>query len=166
MGLLAVAAVFVLIQGCGGDSSSTTATEGGATAQPNHAPVVSEAEVERYKEGTTQHTALAWWRTVQTNEPELARTLYAEPPTLPNLAGQFNFVAGQLAGTAKIVSVKRKGKNAVVTVAWDKPGAVPRRVMIGMERVYGEWKIATVSFLDRLVEQKQNAETGGAGSAG
>jgi len=62
----------------------------------------------------------------------------------------------------KVASVKTTGDQAVVTVAWHKPGAGPRRVTIGMERKDGEWKIATVRFLDELVAQLLKAEAAAA----
>jgi ketosteroid isomerase-like protein len=159
LALLALVASFAFAQGCGSDSTppppSTNATK---TAKSDLAAAVSEAEINRYKSGTAQHTALEWWQAVQLNEPEAALPLYAEAPTLPNLAGQFNYVVGRLAGSVKVTSVKAKGDEAVVTVSWHKPGAPPRRVTIGMERKGGEWKIATVRFLDELVAQLQKAE--------
>jgi hypothetical protein len=157
--LLALAALVVLGAGCGGASSSTStsAASSGAAGEAEGA-AVSEAEIDRYKEGTTQHTALEWWRTVQLNEPELARTLYAEPPSLPNLAGQFNYVVGQLDGSVKVASVKTKGNQAVVAINWKKPGAAPRKVTLQMERKNGEWKIASTLFLDLIVQKLQRAE--------
>lgn len=163
-GLLAVAASFVFAQGCGGDTTPpppTAAPTGTTTAQSDAAPAISEAEIGQYEEGTPQHTALEWWRTVQLNEPEVALPLYAEPPTLPNLAGQFNYVVGQLAGSVKVASVKTKGDQAVVSMAWDKPGEPPRHVVIEMEEKGGEWKIATVRFLDQIVQKLQAAEAAG-----
>jgi hypothetical protein len=165
---LAVAVSFVFAQGCGGDSTPTapTAPPAGATTTGSElAPAVSEAEIGQYKEGTPQHTALEWWRTAQINEPEVALPLYAEPPTLPNLAGQFNYVVGQLAGSVKVASVKTKGDEAVVTMAWDKPDAPPRHVTIGMEDMGGDWKITTVRFLDQIVEKLQAAEAAGTSGA-
>jgi hypothetical protein len=165
--LLALAALVVLGAGCGGASSSTstatTAAAGGASGEAEGA-AVSEAEIDRYKEGTAQHTALEWWRTVQQNEPELARTLYAEPPSLPNIAGQFNYVIGQLDGTIKVASVKTKGNQAVVAIRWKKPGMAPRQVTLQMERKSGEWKIASTLFLDLIVQKLQRAEAGAAPS--
>jgi hypothetical protein len=164
LGLLAVTASFVFAQGCGGDSTPpppTAAPTGATTTQSDLAPAVSEAEIGQFKEGTLQHTALEWWRTVQLNEPEVAIPLYAEPPTLPNLAGQFNYVVGQLAGSVKVASVEMKGSQATVTMAWDKPGAPPRHVAIELEEKGGEWKIATVRFLDQIVQKLQAAEAAG-----
>lgn len=155
LGLLTIAVFAVIVQGCGSDSSAPPS--GAATTQPDLAPAVSEAEIQQYKAGTAEHTALAWWRAVQVNDPELARTLYAEPPTLPDLAGQFNFVTGQLAGTVKIAAVKPKGNQAVVAIDWDKPGAPPRQVSLLMERKNGEWKIASTMFLDLIVQQMQRS---------
>jgi hypothetical protein len=157
LGLLAIVALVAIAGGCGGDSDSSTPPSGAAKTQPDLAPAVSEAEIQRYKTGAAEHTALEWWRTVQLNEPELARTLYVEPPSLPNLAGQFNFVTGQLAGSVKIVSVKPKGDQAVVTIDWDKPGAPPRQVTLRMERKNGEWKIVSTLFLDQIVQQMQSS---------
>jgi hypothetical protein len=160
LALLALVALVVLGAGCGGASTSTsTATSsasGGSSGEAEGA--VSEAAIDRYKEGTAQHTALEWWRTVQLNEPELARTLYAEPPSLPNLAGQFNYVVGQLDGSVKVASVKTKGNQAVVAINWKKLGAAPRKVTLQMERKNGEWKIASTLFLDLIVQKLQRAE--------
>lgn len=159
-----MAASFVFAQGCGGDSTPappTTAPTGATTTQSGIAPAVSEAEIGQYKEGTAQHTALEWWRTVQLNEPEVALPLYAEPPTLPNLAGQFNYVVGQLAGSVKVASLKTQGNEATATMVWDKPGSPPRHVAIEMEEKGGEWKIATVRFLDQIVQKLQAAEAAG-----
>ncbi|HWI95770.1 MAG TPA: hypothetical protein VNS60_06880 [Solirubrobacterales bacterium] len=161
LALLALVALVVLGAGCGGASTSTstaTSSASGNSSGEAEGTAVSEAEIDRYKEGTAQHTALEWWRTVQLNEAELARTLYAEPPSLPNLAGQFNYVVGQLDGSVKVVSVKTKGNHAVVAINWKKPGAAPREVTLQMERKNGEWKIATTLFLDLIVQKLQRAE--------
>ncbi len=155
--LVALAALVVVGVGCGGASTSTSTATSSASGEAEGA-AVSEAEIDRYKEGTAQHTALEWWRTVQLNEAELARTLYAEPPSLPNLAGQFNYVVGQLDGSVKVASVKTKGNQAVVAINWKKPGAAPREVTLQMERKNGEWKIATTLFLDLIVQKLQRAE--------
>jgi hypothetical protein len=166
LAILALAALVAVATGCGSSASTTpTATPSStATAEPEGA-VVSPIEIEQYEEGTAQHTALEWWRAVQLNEPELARNLYAEPPSLPNLAGQFNYVAGQLDGSVKIASVKTKGNQAVVAIEWKKPGAAPREVTLQMERKNGEWKIASTLFLDLIVQKLQSAETGAAAPA-
>jgi hypothetical protein len=162
LGLLALAILIAAAQGCGGGSGSTTSPAGAPATQPDLPGAVSEAEIKQYEVGTPQHTALEWWRTVQLNEPELARTLYAEPPTLPNLAGQFNFVIGQLAGSVKIASVKPKGKQSIVAIDWDRPEAPPRQVTLRMERTHGEWKIASTLFLDLLVQELQRSASGAA----
>jgi hypothetical protein len=161
--LFALAALVVVGAGCGGTSTSTSTATSSASGEAEGA-AVSEAEIDRYKEGTAQHTALEWWRTVQLNEPELARTLYAEPPSLPNIAGQFNYVVGQLDGGVKVASVKTKGNQAVVAINWKKPGAAPRKVTLQMERKHGEWKIASTLFLDLIVQKLQRAEAGAASS--
>jgi hypothetical protein len=168
LGAVGVAVLIAIFQGCGG-SETPAATSGAQTAASSAAAgsTVSETEIQRYSAGTPQHTALEWWRAVQVNDPQLARDLYAEPPTLPNLAGQFNFVAGQLAGTAKVVSVQPKGKKAVVAIAWHKPGAPPHQVTVGMERKGGQWKIAETLFLDLMVQQMQRSgSAGGAATQG
>jgi hypothetical protein len=157
-------ALVAFAQGCGSDSSTPPPPTGEAT-QPDVAAAVSEAEIDRYKDGTAEHTALEWWRAVQLNEPEAARVLYVEPPTLPNIAGQFNFVTGQLAGTVKITSVKTDGNEATVALKWDKPGAPPRKVALQMERKGGEWKIASTLFLDLIVQKLQRAAAGAAAPA-
>jgi hypothetical protein len=163
LALLALAALVVLGAGCGGASTSTSTATSSASGETEGA-AVSEAEIDRYKEGTAQHTALEWWRTVQLNEPELARTLYAEPPSLPNLAGQFNFVIGQLDGSVKVASVKTKGNQAIVAISWKRPGAAPHQATLQMERKNGEWKIASTLFLDLIVQKLQRAEAGAASS--
>lgn len=160
LGLLALLAFAALVQGCGGDSTSTAPSSGAATTQPDLAAAVSEAEIDRYKAGTAQRTGLEWWRAVQLNEPEFARSLYAEPPALPDLAGQFNFVTGQLAGTVKVASVKPRGNQAVVAIDWDKPGVPPRQVTLRMERQDGEWKIVSTLFLDLIVQEMQQSAGG------
>jgi hypothetical protein len=159
--LLALAALVVVGAGCGGASSSVSTSTTTASSGEAEGGAVSEAEIDRYKEGTAQHTALEWWRTVQLNEPELARTLYAEPPSLPNLAGQFNYVIGQLDGSVKVASVKTKGNQAVVAINWKKPGTAPREVTLQMEHKNGEWKIASTLFLDLIVQKLQRAEASG-----
>jgi hypothetical protein len=165
-GLLALAILVAAAQGCGGGSSTPPPPTGAATSESDLSAAVSEADIEQYKAGTPQHTALAWWRAVQLNEPELARTLYVEPPTLPNLAGQFNFVTGQLGGTVKIASVKQKGKQTIVTLNWHKPGTAPRQVTLQMESKDGEAKIASTLFLDLIVQKLQRAEAGASAPSG
>jgi hypothetical protein len=155
LALLALAALFSAAQGCGSSNDSTTPESDASTTQLDPSDAISEAEIERYETGAPQQVALQWWRAVQLNEAELARTLYAEPPSLPDLAGQFNFVAGQLVGPVEIASVKRKGDQAIVAIDWDKPGAPPRQVTLQMEHRHGEWKIVSTLFLDLIVQRLQ-----------
>lgn len=153
--------------GCGGDEESTTATSTSIAPAKQRSQeqtsreaeqAVSEAQISRSSRGSPERTVLEWWRDVQVNDPEHAVRLYADPPTLPNLAGQFNFVAGRLAGSVEIVSVESEGNRAVVRVRWSRPRGEVRRVRLRLERDGGAWKLSDARFLDEMVAELQ--ETG------
>jgi hypothetical protein len=155
LGALSSALALLLLGGCGSSGSSTASTTSANAATAPSTAVVPIAEVKRNGPGTVQNTALRWWRAAQLNEPKAAIGLYAAPPTEANLAGQFNLVVGQLGGMVKVVSVKPRGKQAIATIAWQRPGVPLRTVTLPMERRGGKWKITRTLFLDLLVQQIQ-----------
>lgn len=156
--LFCLATIAVVVTGCGG-SSSTPSTTTGQEEQPGQ--TVSEAQISRAAPASPERTVLAWWRDVQLNDPEDARDLYLTPPTLPNLAGQFNFVAGELAGTVKVVSTERRDKGVVARVKWKRPDGGTELVTLRLREEGGEWKLLDTRFLDEMVTQMQKAEDGG-----
>ncbi len=152
---LTVVALSVLgLAGCGGSDR----TDGGASAEP--AVTVAVSQIGAEPAGTPQRTVLHWWRDVQLNDPEHARGLYLAPPALPSLAGQFNFVAGELAGSVEVVAVERRGERAVVRVRWEPAPGQERRATLRLGEDGGGWKLLDARFLDQLVADKQRAEAG------
>jgi cell wall-associated NlpC family hydrolase len=164
--------LLLALPGCG-ESSNTPSTvapaaaeagggsEAASGSEAGSGQTVSTVAISKYKPGTPEHTALSWWRAVQTNNPNAAISLYAEPPTLPNLAGQFNLVGEALAGTVKVASTKKKGTTATVNVIWSQPGGKTQPESLNEEELAGEWKIADTEFLDRMVQEIQAEEEGG-----
>jgi hypothetical protein len=146
----------LLLGGCGGGSNDSSGG-GDVTSAPAE---VSEKQIAKVRAGTPQRTVLEWWRDVQHNDPEHARNLYATPPPLPDLAGQFNFVAGWLDGSVEIVAAKRKGEQTVVTARWVADRGEPRQVTLRLAEDGGEWKLLHARFLDAMVAERQSAEAG------
>ncbi len=166
--MVGAVALLIALPGCGGSTTDTvTTTAAPATSAPAAAPesgsgpTTSTGSAEKYPEGSPQHTVLAWWSAVQANDPEAAIPLYVEPPTLPDLAGQFNYVEGQLAGTVKVTSAKKKGTVTTVGLLWTKPGGETAREAIETEEVGGESKILNTLFLDEIVKELQAKEAEG-----
>ena len=151
---LALLLAAVLLGGCGGGDSS----EPPIVVDPDLA--VTDQQVAAAPAGTPQRSVLEWWRDVQVNDPEHARGLYASPPTLPNLAGQFNFVEDRLDGGVEVVAVKRNGPRRVVTVGWTPPDKAERRVALRLVRETGTWKLLDTRFVDELVVRLQQRESG------
>lgn len=153
MALPLVALVLVGMAGCGdGSADNGGGEEIGVGVVP--------AQVESAPAGTPQRTVLEWWRYVQVNDPEQARRLYLAPPTLPNLAGQFNFVAGRLDGTVRIASVEQRGDRASVHVRWRPENGKARRVTLRLGDDGAAWKLLDTRFLDAMVAELQRAEAG------
>ncbi len=161
--LLAFAAL--VMAGCGKNEDPVTTGAAPARSpetkrkpdrsQPRASLTVTKAQIAAASPGTAERTVLEWWRDVQINDPEHARDLYIEPPTLPNLAGQFNFVAGLLKGSIEVVSATQEGNRAVAEVRWTRPGGAERDVTLRLEEVDGEWALLDTRFLDEMVEDLQ-----------
>lgn len=158
--LLAAAALMLLLAGCGGSSSTSAGGGEAATTATMTESTASEAQAEPVRAVGPGAVVLRWWRQVQVNDPAAARRLYAEEPALADLAGQFNYVAGQLDGSVAIAAVDRRGDAAAVRVRWSSQDGDVRTEALGLERVGGEWKLADVSFLDLIVQQLRKAEAG------
>lgn len=159
--VLAIVALLAaaLAGGCGsGESSAGTAQSTASEAEAGAA--ISAVQVDRAAPGTPERTVLEWWRDVQRNDPEHARGLYAMPPTLPNLAGQFNLVAETLAGSVAVIASERKGGLMVVRVRWVPVGEKTRRVTLRLAEDAGKWKLLDTRFLDELVVELQQDEGG------
>jgi hypothetical protein len=144
----------VVLLGVGGCGDSSTDTGGGEEIGVG----IAEARIETAPAGTPQRTVLEWWRDVQVNDPEHARALYLEQPTLADLAGQFNLAAGRLDGSVEVVSVKRQGDRALVHADWRPETGKARRVTLSLGRDGGAWKLLDPRFLNVIVAKIQRAE--------
>jgi hypothetical protein len=149
---LLAALVLLALAGCGG-SSDSGATETVTAGVP-------EEQIDKAASQTPQHTVLQWWHDVQVNDPGAARSLYAVAPTLPNLAGQFNLVAGKLDGKVSIVSAKPKDGRTLVRVRWQPEGEPTREVTLRLSKEGGTWKLLDTRFLDEMVAELQSSEAG------
>lgn len=160
--LLAVLSLAGIAVGCGG-GSDTTQTTTGATGADKPAPAeadVSEAQIRRAPKNGPERTVLEWWRDVQVNDPEHARRLYVEPPRLPDLAGQFNFVGDRMDGSVKVISSEEAGRQARVGVRWETPQGRDRRIVLRLGNENGSWKLLDARFLDEMVAQLQRDDSG------
>ena len=166
--LLATLALTAAAFGCGNSAESTTTTTAAAepagtkSAEAKERPKgVSEKQIAGAPVGSPERAVLEWWRDVQVNDPEHARGLYAEPPTLPNLAGQFNLVAGHLEGNIEVVAVTEEGDRAVAKVRWSRSDGAERNVTLRLQELDGGWGLLGARFLDEMVVELQAG--GGAG---
>lgn len=171
VGVLAMAMALALA-GCGGGDDGTAAAPTSAAAEGRGASdgqrprpaAITLAQVRRAPAGTPRRTVLEWWRDVQLNEPARARSLYVDPPTYPDLAGQFNFVAGWLDGSVRIAETQMEGDVAVLSVRWRRPDGEARTVTMRLEEEGGRWKLLDARFLDEMVAARQRAEGDGEGA--
>jgi hypothetical protein len=138
--LLLALALLVAIAGCG--DSSGTSTAGSDPAAEPAAPLTAK---------TPRQAVLAWWDHVQANDPESARGFYLEPPALPDLAGQLNYLGSAIDGEMKVLSLARKNGTTRVRATWTPPGGRPRRVTLRLRREAGDWKLLDARFLDVMV---------------
>jgi len=141
-----------LLAGCGRSESLITDTTGDESRPPT---TITEERIERLSSREPERTVLEWWRAVQLNEPKEAIGLYLEPPRFPDLAGQFNYVAGELAGTVAVVAVEREGARAKVKVRWRQPGGKRTVETLRLQEADGAWKLRDARFLDAIVARLQ-----------
>lgn len=156
--LLVVLSLAVIAVGCGGDSGTTrTANEPAKTGKPTAPPKadVTLVQIRQSPQGEPERTVLEWWRDAQINDPEHARQLYLEPPDLPDLAGQFNFVGERLDGSVKVLSSEEEEGKALVRVRWATPQGEDRQVVLRLGEEDGSWKLLDARFLDEMVAQLQ-----------
>lgn len=139
-----------VLVGCGGSSGPPPPETDGPAS-------VSVTDIEAEKLGTPQYAALQWWQAVQFNKPELALTLYAQEPPLPDLAGQFNVLEGMLDGVPKVEAVRRKRSRAVLVIDWTEREQRPHstKVQLRMVRVGDQWKLADNRLLNVLLQQRE-----------
>ncbi|HEX5984267.1 MAG TPA: hypothetical protein VFY69_08680 [Solirubrobacterales bacterium] len=141
-----------LLAGCGGSGASTSGAE---ADRPNTIP---SRQIESIPSRGPQRTVLEWWRAVQLNDPDEAIDLYLEPPRMPDLAGQFNYVAGELDGTVAVAAVKRQGSQAEVRVRWRRPDGTRTTETLQLQDDDGAWKLLGARFLDEIVARMQREE--------
>ncbi len=162
--LTALTALLIALPGCGGGgttgSSTAAESQAGIPQPPKAADTVSTAQIDEYPAGQPTHTVLQWWRYIQLNDPKNALPLYASEPSLPDLAGQFNYVAEDLAGQVEVTSSKITGTSAKVEVEWTPPDGSPTKETLELEKLNGEWKLIEVLFVDEIVKEKQEEEAG------
>lgn len=151
----------VVLAGCGSSSSGTNGSDSGTTSQSAPPEVdVTVAQIERSKAGSPERTVLEWWRDIQLNDARHALDLYLEPPAFPDLAGQFNFVAGRLDGKVMIVSSSREEDGStVVEVRWTPPSGNAREVSLRLGEQGNQWKLSEASFVDEMVARLQQTES-------
>jgi hypothetical protein len=162
----AIALPALLLTGCGDSSSepaATGATGGKAEQVPaetaEQEPGVTQAQIDEAKAGSPEKTVLEWWGDIQANDPEAALPLYLEPPSLPDLAGQFNLVSKKLAGKVKIVvSAEQEDGSSIVKARWTKPSGKTELVELRLGKDGETWKIVEDRFVNELVEQIQEEE--------
>jgi hypothetical protein len=159
--LILLAAAAVLLLAAAGCADRETTSNEGTTAEPVLKADVSKSQISTYPAGSAERTVLGWWRDVQLNDPEPARQYYAEPPTLPDLAGQFNYVQGQLAGKVKVSSVEEKKGKALVRVEWSQPEGATQEVTLRLSKKGSGWVLLDTRFLDEIVAKLQREEAGG-----
>jgi hypothetical protein len=135
------------VAGCG--DSAETSTAGSEPAADAAAPLSAE---------TPRQAVLAWWDRVQANDPESARGFYLEPPALPDLAGQLNYLGSAIDGEMRVLSVGRKNGTTLVRATWTPPGGRPRRVTLRLRREAGDWKLLDARFLDAMVARLRQEE--------
>ncbi len=138
--LLLALVLVVAIAGCG--DSARTSTAGSPPAADSRAVPAAE---------TPRQAVLAWWGYVQANDPESALAFYLNPPALPDLAGQFNFLGSAIEGEMKVLSVGRKNGTTLVQATWTPPEGKPRRLTLRLRREAGGWKLLDARFLDEMV---------------
>ncbi|HET9198531.1 MAG TPA: hypothetical protein VFN92_09805 [Solirubrobacterales bacterium] len=155
--VLLAALVALLAAGCGGSGSTAT---GGTSAEPVSEGGVTVAQIEKYPAGSPQRTVLEWWRDLQLNDPEHARTLYLEPPPLPDLAGQFNYVAGDFDGQVTLLSSEEEEGATTVLVRWAPMPGEARREPLRLGRDGNVWKLAEARFIDLEVARLRQEEEG------
>jgi hypothetical protein len=170
--ILLLVALALLAGGCakskdpvttsGTNSPTPTGTTASKSERPKQRPtlVVAQEQIAGAPVDSAERTVLEWWRDVQVNDPEHALGLYVDPPTLPNLAGQFNFVAGRLNGAAKVVAVEQQGDRTVARVRWSQPNGDARNVTLRLEEIDGAWRLLDTRFLDEMVEDLQAGDEG------
>lgn len=151
--VLPVLVAGALLAGCGGSGDSTSATSD--ADRPN---TITSEQIESFSPREPQRAVLEWWRAVQLNDPDEAVDLYLEPPRFPDLAGQFNYVAGELDGTVAVVAVKRRGARAEVKVRWRQPDGTRTVETLRLEDADGAWKLLDARFLDEIVFRMQQKE--------
>lgn len=161
--LLAVLALAGIAAGCGGDSGATRTANGPAkTGKPAAPPKadVTLVQIRQSPQEAPERTVLEWWRDAQINDPEHARQLYVEPPPLPDLAGQFNFVGNRLDGSMKVLSSEEAEGMARVRLRWETPQGKDREVELRLGEEDGSWKLLDARFLDEMVAQVQQDDSG------
>lgn len=153
--LLAVVLPALILAGCGPRADETST---GADGAPKPTADVTATQIEQLERGSAERTSLEWWRDLQLNAPEHARLLYLEPPPLPDLAGQFNYVAGRFDGPVKIVSSSEEDGVTAVTVRLKPPSGKPRQETLQLELDGNAWRLDEPRFIDLEVARLQQAE--------
>jgi hypothetical protein len=157
LGALLLVLAALLAAGCGSSGSTTTGGTGGE-ADPVSEAGVTVAQIEKYPAGSPEAAVLEWWRDLQLNDPESARALYLEPPSLANLAGQFNYVAGDFDGKVAILSRDEENGTALVRVRWSPAPGEAKRVTLRLGPDGDVWKLTDARFVDREVARLQREE--------
>lgn len=147
----------LLAAGCGSSGSTTTGASS-TGAEPISEAGVTVAQIEKYPAGSPEATVLEWWRDLQLNDPESASDLYLEPPSLANLAGQFNYVAGDFDGKVTVLSRKEAEGAALVRVRWSPAPGEVKRVTLRLAPDGDVWKLADARFVDQEVSRLQREE--------
>lgn len=143
--LLVTLAVVVGLAGCGAEAEPQPPAGQPQAAEPTRAASAS----------TPRQAVLGWWRYVRAKDPQSARAFYADPPALPDLAGQFNFLGERLGGEIEVLSSAGKRGITRVRALWSPPSGKPRKVTLRLREEGGTWKLLDARFLDEMVARLQ-----------
>ena len=157
LSMLGVLAAGALMLGCGiegqpfgADKTTKESTDAG--------PVVSTERISDEKKGSPEHTALGWWRGLQTRNPDDVRAAYL-PDVRDALPGDFDtaivsFLAPAASESSiQIDSVEQRGKgDAVLFATIDSPNAaMDGPLALPMKKDGDEWFLANSTYVISLL---------------
>jgi hypothetical protein len=152
VGLVALGLVGGL--GACGDDDEETAPESGPRE-------VSERQLNEYKPGTPERTALEWWRDVQFGNAEGALELYTDDAvnSEEDYRRQISYATSSFVGVPEIVELQRDGDFATLYMTLRPPGseAPPRPLSLNLARVDGEWLIRDNQLMEQQVARVTRA---------
>jgi hypothetical protein len=140
---------------CGGSSSSSDESSSASG-------YVSQADLQKYKEGSPQQTVLSWWRAVQFANAGMTITYYAPQgaPTMAHLQRELSLASKQFSGIPTFSSLESHGGAATVYFFVSRPesSSPPRAASINLVRVGDEWRLADDGMLAQVVERVEASQ--------